>query len=100
MSRRSKSKNLEEARQRLKEALLTLEKAAGLQQSHIHELERDLLEAKARAHTFEDELAPLKAAHLKEKLERETAAKALKDVEIRLDEMAGEILSILQRSGS
>lgn len=99
MVRRAKSKSLEEAKARLKGSLHALEQAAQAQQVHIQELERDLLEAKARSHKFEEELSQVKAAHGREKQGRMDAQNQIAQVEKRLDEMAGEILSILQRSG-
>lgn len=100
MTRRTKSRTLDEARQRLKEALTGLERAADSQHNQLHDTERELLEAKTRANAFKDELTQTKSAFEREKQAREKAAAALNGVEARLDEMAGEVLSILQRSGS
>lgn len=100
MTRRAKSKNLDDAKLRLRASLQALEQAAGQQHAHIAELERDLLEAKARAHKFEDELGQTKTAHSREKQGRIDAQSQISQVEKRLDDMADEILSILQRSNS
>lgn len=100
MTRKTKSRTLDEARQRLREALTSLEKATDSQHIQMQDTERDLLEAKTRANALKDDLTQTKSAFEREKLAREKAASALKGVEARLDEMAGEVLSILQRSGS
>ncbi len=80
MSTRTVSRSMEEAKQRLKQALESVESVA---QAQLAALERELQETT-----------------LREKSAREQADKLLHQVGPRLDEMSGEILNILKSAGA
>ena len=97
MATRLTSRSLDEAKQRLKHALESVETLA---QAQFSALERDILEAKAAKLSSEGELQELRQSYTRERAAREHADRLLSEIRPRLDEMAGEILRILKKAGA
>ncbi len=95
MAIRPTSKSMEEAKQRLRQSLETLESVA---QTQFAALERNVLEAKAASIMSENEMQELRQSYAREKSAREHADALLNSMSPRLDKMSDEIIAILNNA--
>ena len=89
------SKSMEEAKQRLRQSLETLESVA---QAQFAACERSVLEAKAASIMSENEIQELRQSYAREKSAREHADALLNTITPRLEKMSDEIIAILNNA--